>query len=116
MFILYKGSNVNANYEFFNSLYIINNNLVEQRFLGKQSSYTVFGHIPDSLGKMYTLWKNILNTQLANFPNLYKSSEIFLIKDFEWNLEIWKPFYQKIEPINRLKELNETIINQNEDY
>ena len=77
--------------------------------MGKQSSYTVFGHIPESLGKMYTLWKNILNSQLANFPNLYKSKEIFLIKDFEWNVDIWKPFYQISEPIDKIKEINQAI-------
>lgn len=43
-------SNANVTHEFINSLYIINGNLIDQRFLGKQADYTVFGHIPDNLG------------------------------------------------------------------
>lgn len=75
---------------------------MDQRFLGKQSDYTVFGHIPDALGKMYTIWSHILNKQLSSFPSLHKSDadlitakDFMYIRDFAWDRKIWEPFYSQ---------------------
>ncbi len=95
-------SNLNVTYEFFNTLYIINNNLVDQRFLGKQAEYTVFGHIPDKLGKMYTLWDHILKKQLQSFPMLNKANadlvekeDFQFISDFHWDQNMWQDALEK---------------------
>jgi hypothetical protein len=90
---------VNASYVFFNSLYIINTGLVEQRFLGKTGPYTVFGHLPGALSKVYTLWDYILSTQLNMFPHLYLSEANLLLendfkylKNFRWSYSIWERY------------------------
>ena len=100
--MLAKG--VNATYEFFNSLYIINSNLIEQRFLGKQSDHTAFGHIPGQLAKMYSIWDFILKNELSKFPSLHKSNahllvpnDFLYIKELKWNDKIWEPF---LTPVN----------------
>lgn len=115
-------NNANVTHEFFNSLYIINGNLIDQRFLGKQSDYTVFGHIPDALGKMYKLWNHILDKQLSRFPNLYKSNANLInkndfnyLKDFSWDSKIWQPFYDQAEKTGM--QTTETYLNiKNYDY
>lgn len=89
---------VNASYEFFNSLYIIAGNLVEPRFTGKQSAYTVFGHLPGQLNKVYNVWKYILESELRHFPLLRKQETATLIRegDFsylkepKWSGKIWE--------------------------
>ena len=80
---------VNVTHQFLNSLYIINGNLVDQRFTGKQSDHTVFGHIPHSINKMYSFWSFILNNQINRHPSLLKANTNFLkpgdfkyLKDF----------------------------------
>ena len=90
---------VNATYKSFNSLYIVNNNLVETRFLGKQSEHTVFGHIPGHINKMYKLWNFVLENQLNRFPSLNRMNPKFLtdndfikLNDFYWSKDFWLPF------------------------
>lgn len=89
---------VNASYEFFNSLYIIATNLVEQRFTGvKSASHTVFGHLPGALNKVYTLWDFVLDGELRHFPHMRKQESASLIrsgdfsylKEFKWSTKIW---------------------------
>jgi hypothetical protein len=94
---------VNASYEFFNSLYIINSNLIDQRFTGKQSDFTVFGHLPDQLNKIYNLWDYILRNQMSRFPSLLKinaqvifENDFKHLKDFRWTSEIWNEFLKPI--------------------
>lgn len=100
---------VNVTYEFFNSLYIISSNLVDQRFTGKQSDHTVFGHIPNSLNKMYELWNFILKHQLMEHPNLFKTQTSLLsnndfkyLKDFKWKYEIWDKFIKKPKSLDEM--------------
>jgi hypothetical protein len=92
-------SAVNATYQFFNSLYIINSNLVEQRFTGKESEYTVFGHLPGQLNKIYNLWSIILNNQIVRFPNLKKArasiveeNDFAYLDLFQWTRNIWDKY------------------------
>lgn len=106
---------VNVTYEFFNSLYIISNGLVEQRFLSKQtSSYTVFGHLPGTLNKIYTLWDFILKNQLNSFPSLCKQNAHLIypndfknLKNFEWSRQLWDEFLRP--PVLELDNLNENV-------
>ncbi|RNA33926.1 beta-1-3-galactosyltransferase 1-like [Brachionus plicatilis] len=64
---------VQSNYEFFNSLYIISSNLVENRFLNRKTSdRTVFGHSPNNLNRIYKLWNFIMQKFINQFPNFYK--------------------------------------------
>jgi hypothetical protein len=100
---------VNVTYEFFNSLYIISSNLVEQRFTGQQSGHTVFGHIPNSVNKMYELWNFILKHQLTQHPTLLKAKTSLLrtndfkyLRDFKWKAEIWDKFIKKPKPVDEL--------------
>ena len=80
-------------------MYIISSSLVEQRFTGKQSDHTVFGHIPSSANKMYTLWSYLLKNQINAHPFFLKSNAILLyendfkyIKDFNWSFKLWDKF------------------------
>ena len=105
---------VNVTYEFFNSLYIISSNLVEQRFTGKQADHTVFGHIPGSVSKMYSLWNFLFKNQLAAHPSLYKSNANLIskndfryIRDLEWSFKIWDKF---LKP-NPVEEIDKYIEN-----
>ena len=102
---------VNGSFESFNSLYIINSNLVEQKFTGKQSDYTVFGHLPGQLNKLYSLWKKILKKQLTRYPNLYKSmlvenGDFLYIRNYEWSSQIWRKNF------NPPEDDMETILNR----
>ena len=72
-------------------MYIISSSLVEQRFTGKQSDHTVFGHIPFSVNKMYNLWSFLFKNEMNAHPSLWKSNASLIdkndfkyIKDFSW--------------------------------
>lgn len=78
----------NATYENINSLYIVNRNLVEQQFLGKKSFYTVFGHMPISINKVYNIWSYIMKKELqTNLNNKYSAQE------FNWDSSMWIDYY-----------------------
>jgi hypothetical protein len=75
-----------------NSVYIINRKLVEQRFKGKQSEYTAFGHLPNHLNGLYNVWKFILERQLYMHPNLnlpvatlIQENDFSYLPDLKWS-------------------------------
>lgn len=77
-------------------MYIISSSLVEQRFTGKQSDHTVFGHVPSSTNKMFYLWNFLFKNQLKAHPSLYRSnaslvhpSDFKYIRDFSWSYKLW---------------------------
>ncbi|CAF0956813.1 unnamed protein product [Brachionus calyciflorus] len=100
---------VESNYQFFNSLYIISSNLVEQRFLNKKTcDHTVFGHSPGDINRIYRIWNFILKRQLSNFPNLMKGRANFInkgdfvyLKNFEIPKNIWDQFLKIEVPISQ---------------
>ncbi|CAF1265666.1 unnamed protein product [Didymodactylos carnosus] len=61
--LLPRNSRRYVTYHFLNSIYIINVDLVEERFL-KQIDQLVFGHMPKSINKIYQLWTLIEKTQI----------------------------------------------------
>ena len=88
-------------------MYIISSSLVEQRFTGKQSDYTVFGHVPSSTNKMFFLWKFLFRNQLKAHPNLLKSNASLIyqndfnyIKDFSWSFKLWDKYLNPISEIS----------------
>lgn len=86
------GRACSATYESINSLYIVNRNLVEQQFLGKKSYYTIFGHMPQSINKVYSIWNYIVKKELQkNHRNKH------FIGDFNWHAQIWDPFIRDEE-------------------
>ena len=102
---------VNASYESINSLYIVNTNLVEQRFLGKKSEYTVFGHLPGSLNKIYSIWSYILTNQVTRYPGLLNirarivyESDFLYLQTFGWSFDLWREFFKP--PLQPSKSLN----------
>lgn len=80
---------VDANYESINSLYTVNRNLVEQQFLGKKSFYTVFGHMPISINKVYQIWNYIIRKEILNE----------LPYEFNWDFSIWEQLKKNEEEI-----------------
>ena len=87
-------------------MYIISSSLVEQRFTGKQSDHTVFGHVPSSTNKMFFLWRFLFKTQLETHPNLYRSNASLLypndfryIRDLSWNNKLWDKYLKPIPAI-----------------
>ena len=94
---------INATYVPFNTLYTINTNLAEERFLGKSSAYTVFGHIPNKLNKMYQYWKFIVTSQQNQMPSLKRRDgpasliyhgDFSFAQDFRWDTNIWSALDQ----------------------
>jgi hypothetical protein len=88
-----------VSYESFNSVYIVNTNFVEERFTGKQSEYTVFGHLPEKLNTLYRVWKKILKKQFQNNPKLFSThaevvqkNDFSYIKNFKWPIDFWVPY------------------------
>jgi len=89
---------VNATFHSLNKLYIVNSGLVESRFYSKkESGYTVFGHIPNAINKMYSLWGFIYRSELAKQPQLKKKNgklvrDFINVGDFSWSSQIWEPY------------------------
>ena len=84
---------VNASYYSFNSLYIVDPELVEERFYGLKRDYTLMGHFgkaDDSISKMYLIWDFVLISQLIHYPYLLKSiAKINFISDFVYSHFSW---------------------------
>lgn len=80
----------NVTHEFFNSLYIISPSFVEQRFYGKKSDYTVFGHLIRSINKVYSIWDFILQKVLNNIMSNYDNFKY--IENFSWSFDIWNSY------------------------
>ena len=80
------------------------------------------GHIPDQLGKMYTLWRHILKKQLLHFPMLLKANadlveknDFQLISDFQWDQTMWQNILEKPLLAENLLPVGESAKNV-EDY
>ena len=89
---------VNATHKNFNSIFILNvpPSVIVKKFTDKLTSdYTVFGHLPNELNMIYSLWNFIVEKQLSRYPNLFISNEknVFLVEknDFSYlRLFEWK--------------------------
>jgi hypothetical protein len=82
-----------VNFQFFNSLYIINHGLVEQRFKGKQADYVVFGHLPNSKNKFYEIWQRIYKTHVSHARNLPADvNQVYNLNvfQFKWTTDFWE--------------------------
>lgn len=92
-------SQLNLTHEFLNSMYIINANLVEQRFFGLKSDVTLFGHSPRNLNRIYYIWEFILRKRLI-FGRANKLDNSWFIRDFKWSMDIWEPFLNQTQAFN----------------
>jgi hypothetical protein len=91
---------VDADFQNYNSLYEVYPDLVEKKFTEKESEYTIFGHLSESLNKMYSIWEVILENQLRRFPSLYSlnasitgNSDFHYLRPFQWSQNVWNAYH-----------------------
>ena len=86
---------------FFNSVYIINSNLVKNRFLDKKASErSVFGHVPNKLNQIYEIWDFILKKIINQYPNLNRGrvdliskKDFIILRNFKIPVSFWNKYY-----------------------
>ena len=113
----------NATHHNFNSLYIINSDAVESKFYGSNNEHAIFGHIPNKLDTLYSIWSYLTQVQLARFPSLCKMNGASLIKendfkllvDIKWSQEMWRKFSDFSNSIE-LNEFSKINLNVGEDF
>ena len=86
---------IGANYEQLNSLYTLNPNIIEKKFMQTSSPTQVFGHSPSKIDCIFNIWNFILSNYMKLYPKLTESPSSFLFEDdffyvekFEWSSEI----------------------------
>lgn len=95
---------VNATYNQYNSMYVVNDGLVEGRFL-HEKRHTAFGHAPGNINRLYKIWNFIKTKELGNNenltakkPQLVRPGDFSDCNDFQWSGDMW---YRILEDIKR---------------
>lgn len=88
----------NATLEFYNSLYALTGERLENGFVDKRADFSLYGHLSKAASnKMYSFWKRILKRRLANAHldysrGLVEFERFKFIEDFHWSRDIWDEY------------------------